>query len=278
MIKKSVTEGRFCIPYRIYGNGGPHIVCLNGVQQSMAMWHSFIQRFSGEYRVVVFDFPGQGKGKVLSGSDHISIDEQVDILKAVVKASGVKDVTICSASWGGVVALAFSAKFPKAIKRMLLGGLGTRPNKIMVETIKKGLCVDSDNRQEMAKVLIKGFGKDLPEKMKNSIYKQFCNMSKERLRAFCDHGLFILSEKNLGEVVDFKNIHTETILIRAENDTITDLDDVKFLAAQLPNCRLITVKDVGHFLHVENDDVLEVYHKFLPASKHLSKSKDTFKG
>ncbi|MGE5197757.1 MAG: alpha/beta fold hydrolase, partial [Deltaproteobacteria bacterium] len=97
--KNTIESGRFVIPYRVYENNGPHIICLNGVQQSMAMWHSFIQRFAHKYRTVLFDFPNQGKGYILSGAPRASLDEEVDILDKVIKATRCNgDLTLCSAS------------------------------------------------------------------------------------------------------------------------------------------------------------------------------------
>jgi len=271
-VKGCITTKRFFIPYRVYGNSGPSIVCLNGVHQSMAMWHSFIQRFAADYKIVVFDFPGQGKGKTFSGEVTTSIDEQVNIFKKVMEVTDVEDVTICSASWGGVVALAFAQKYPQLINRMLLGGMATRPNQSMIETIEKGCRIDICDRQKMAEVLIGSFGENLPEQMKNRIIRQFETMNLEQLQSFCEQGLFVLAQRDLGEIVDLQNISTETILFRAENDTITDLEDVKFLREQIPNCRLKIVKNVGHFLHLESDDVLEDYHKFLPRKFNANKS------
>ncbi|MCR4337997.1 MAG: alpha/beta hydrolase [Candidatus Omnitrophica bacterium] len=262
VIKNQVQVNRFHIPYRVYGNGGPHVVCLNGVQQSMAMWQSFVNQFAKDYRILLFDFPGQGKAQVDMGPVNASIDEQVEILHEVIKASNVHDITICSASWGGVVALAFVSKYPHLTKRLLLGGMGTKPSKTMIEIIKKGCSMDENNREEMAKMLIESFGVNLPEEMKARISRQFCAMSKENLRNFSEHGSFVLS-KNLEEIVDFNNIKVDTVLISGENDKLIDIDDVKFLATQIPNCRLKIVKNVGHFLHLEDESVLNIYGEFI---------------
>ncbi|MCX5706594.1 MAG: alpha/beta hydrolase [Candidatus Omnitrophica bacterium] len=88
-------------------------------------------------------------------------------------------------------------------------------------------------------------------------------MSKENLRAFCEHGLFIISARSLGDIVNFKNIKVETILLNGEKDTIIDLEDVKFLASQIPKCRMQIVKNVGHFLHLEDKNVLDIYNDIL---------------
>ena len=260
MRKDVIKIGRFEIPLRVYENSGPNLVCLNGVQQSMAMWHTFIRRFCDKYRIVLFDFPSQGKGKILSGPSVVSIDEQVDILREILKVAKVKGNTaLCAASWGGVVALAYTAKFQPDVKRLVLASIGTRPNKKMIETIKRGSEIDEGNRDKMAETLLESFGQDLPEQIKLKITTQFRTMSKENLRSFCEHGMFVMSTKELNNVVDLGSIKVRTILLHGEKDAIIDFDDVKFLAAAIPNSEIRIVKNAGHFLHLERESVLDVY-------------------
>ena len=238
IVKGTIETGRFVVPYRIYENEGPHIICINGVQQSMAMWHTFLLRYAPHYRVVLFDFPNQGKGKVVSGPTFVALDEQVDILREVIKATGTnKNVSICSASWGGIIAMAFASRYHNEVKKLCLASLGTKANDAMVETIKKGFQIDPENRQKMADILIESFGQNLPESIKNKIVTQFHAMSQENLRAFYEHGLFVVSTKKLGDLINLSNIKAKTFLIYGEKDTIIDLEDVKFLASQIPQCR-----------------------------------------
>jgi pimeloyl-ACP methyl ester carboxylesterase len=69
----------------------------------MAMWHSFVCRFSDRFRIVLFDFPNQGAGRIVEGASYLSLEEQVDILNAVIDATGGEGrLSVCSASWGGV--------------------------------------------------------------------------------------------------------------------------------------------------------------------------------
>lgn len=265
IVKGSIELGRFVVPYRIYENEGPHIICLNGVQQSMAMWHTFVLRYAPHYRVVLFDFPNQGKGKVVSGPTFVTLDEQVDILREVIKATGInKNVTICSASWGGIIAMAFASRYHNEVKQLCLASLGTKANEAMVETIKKGFQIDPQNRQKMADILIGSFGQNLPENIKNKIVSQFHSMSEENLRAFYEHGLFVISTKKLGDLINLSNIKAKTFLIYGEKDAIIDLEDVKFLSSQIPRCELKVVKGAGHFLHMEREDTFDIYGDVLP--------------
>ena len=236
------------------------LICIHGIQQSMAMWFSLIRRFSREYKIVVFDFPNQGKGKITSGSAYVSLEEQIEILEKVIdQADCGHNLSICSASWGGVIAAAFAVKYPEKVKRLILASLGTKPNKKMIETIKKSAEIPTENRKEMAETLIESFGQTLPEEIKSKIISQFERMSPETLQAFSQHGLLVISTRQISNVVDLSKIRCETILLNGENDTIIDLQDVKFLASQIPNCQIRIIKDVGHFLHLEKKELLEVY-------------------
>ena len=263
-VKDVITTGRFEIPYRLYENDGPHLICLNGIQQSMAMWQGFIARFAPSYRIVLFNFPGQGNGRALSGPTRASLKEEVEIVYDVIKKTGVnQDVSFCTASWGGVIALAFAAQHPHAVKRLLLGSIGTRPNKKMIEIIQEGLSIGTDNREQFAEHLIQSFGENLPESIKKKIGAQFRTLSEANLQAFCEHGLKVISAQKLSDHINFKNIAVETIVIRGEDDVIVDLDDVMFLSSQIPNCKLKVIKNVGHFLHLESDVALDVYQELL---------------
>ena len=263
-IKGKLSVQRFVVPYRVYGEAERTLVFINGIMQSMAMWHTFVRRFSQSYRIVIFDFPNQGSGRVVAGSFQLSLEEQVDILDAVIKAAGGEDqLTVCSASWGGVVAMVYAARHPQQLKRLILASMGTRPNQKMIETITKGLEMPTVNRLEVAETLIESFGQDLPEAMKNKIMRQFQRMGSEELAAFCQHGITVLSVRELGKVVDVSKIQCKTILVHGEKDAIVDLEDVRFLASQMPHSEVKVIKDVGHFLHLEKDELLDVYEDIL---------------
>jgi pimeloyl-ACP methyl ester carboxylesterase len=63
--------------------------------------------------------------------------------------------------------------------------------------------------------------------------------------------------------IDLKKVSVETVLIRGEEDTIVDLEDVMFVSSQIPNCQLRIIKNVGHFLHMESEEVFDVYRELL---------------
>jgi pimeloyl-ACP methyl ester carboxylesterase len=267
-VKGKLTVQRFIVPYRVYGAGTDTLVFINGVQQSMAMWHSFVRRFKESYRIVLFDLPNQGGGRVVAGSAHLSLEEQVDILTAVIEATSAGHrLTVCSASWGGVIAMAYAVRYPGRLKCLILASMGTRANQKMIDMISQGLQRRVKDPLKVAESLIEGIGQDLPVAMKNKIVSQFRHMGPDAFQAFLQHGSTVLSVRELSKVVDVSKVQCKTILLHGENDTIVDLDDVRYLTAEIPRSELRVIKNVGHFLHLEKEELLDVYEEILAASR-----------
>ncbi len=260
--KGKIHFNRFNIPYRIYGQGDD-IICLNGVQQSSAMWLSFLKYFGSDYRITLFDFPHQGKAEVKKGINSVSLDEQVDILHKVVDELEIKAPTICSASWGGVVALAFALKFPQEVKRLILASIGLKPNQKMRSAILEGTAIEDSQRQKMADVLINSFGNGLPERVKKQIITQFKSMSEDRVKAFSEHGLSVLFKGSLEKVLPLSKIKTPITIIYGAEDMIIDYEDADKLAKKLPDAQIKVIDKVGHFLHLEDENILKFYEQIL---------------
>jgi len=166
------------------------------------------------------------------------------------------------------VAISFASRYRNEVKKLCLASLGTKANDKMIETIQKGSRIDPRDRQKMADMLIASFGQNLPENIKKKIVTQFQSMSEENLQAFYEHGLFVVSTKKIGDLINLSTITAKTYLIHGEKDTIIDLEDVNFLASQIPHCEVKVVKGAGHFLHMEREDIFDIYQEFLPIPPH----------
>ena len=53
------------------------------------------------------------------------------------------------------------------------------------------------------------------------------------------------------------------MLLHGENDVIIDAEDVRSLAAQIAHAEMRTIKGVGHFRHLEKEEILDVYEEVL---------------
>jgi len=268
-----ITVGRFLIPYRLFGQGSQFLVCVNGAQQTMAAWRPVVNYFSRDYRLLLFDFPGQGRAQIISGSAVVALDEQVEVLHQVVSAQNTGKSIIAGASWGGIVVAAFASRFPQLVDKIILASFGIRVNDKLVQAIKEGQRLNGTaTGEQVADVIIKYFGQHLNEGFKKRMHDQFKNIKKEHLENFHAHGQVLKTTKHINEVVDLHSIRAQTLIINGEMDTVMDLEDVTLAAAQIANCVVKIVPGVGHFLHNESDDVLSIYRDFLsiPSERQLS--------
>jgi pimeloyl-ACP methyl ester carboxylesterase len=269
-----MTIGRFQIPYRVFGRGSRFLVCVNGAQQTMAAWRPVVTYFSEDYRLLLFDFPGQGRAQIISGSSVVALDEQVEVLHQVLVAQNFPEKSIVAgASWGGVVVAAFASRFPQLVDKIILASFGIRVNEKLVQAIREGQQLNGTaTGEQVAGVIIKYFGQHLNDAFKKKMYDQFKNITKEHLENFRAHGQLLETTTHINEVVDLHSIKAQTLIINGEMDTVMDFDDVILAATQIANCVVKVVPGVGHFLHNESEDVLSIYRDFLsiPSERQLS--------
>jgi pimeloyl-ACP methyl ester carboxylesterase len=238
---------------------------VNGVQQVMTVWKSVVSRLSKNYRNITFDFPGQGKSKILTGLLKVTFDEQIEIIrKILVSNDAFAQFSIAGASWGGLVAAAFAAKYPHRVNKLLLGSFGVKKNRKMKKIIERAHDLYKlDAREEMGPFIIKSFGTGLPENYKQQIINQFQKISRENIEIFYQHILLMSSQECIDELIDLKKITAKTLMVYGQNDPIIDFDDVVYASYQIPHCELKIIPDTGHFLHFEKKEIIDIYVDFL---------------
>ena len=263
MINK-IKFSRFEIPYKVYGNSGSHIICVNGAQQTMAVWRSFISYFSKKYKVIVFDFPGQGRAKINHGNQSISFDEQIDVLHEIVKTLSCESkVNLFGSSWGGIVVARFASCYPNLVNRAILASFGIKPSEKMTQVILEGQKLYHNSQgKKIGKLILESFGQQIPDVLKNKIIYQFETMSEEYFMAFLAHSKFVNSIRHVSDIVDLNKIRAKILIINGENDTLLDSNDIRSASLLIPDCKYKIVKTAGHFLHFERADILQVYDEF----------------
>lgn len=262
--KNNIKYKRFIIPCRIYGEGDTCLLCVNGAQQSMGVWRQFISVFSKKYRVILFDFPGQGYGKILSEPKSISFTEQLECIEQVLsEAEPYKKLYIFGASWGAIMASAYASKYSAKVDKLILGSFATKGNDKLNDLITEGLRLyEAGEGHKGGDLLISGFGNNITNSLKKKIKHQFASMSEDHFRAFCAHSKFVRDTKDIAGIINFSAISAKTLLVYGKNDTICDYNDVKMLTSTMTNATMKTLDNVGHFLHFEDQSIMNIYYKF----------------
>lgn len=262
--KRSLLHGRFEIPLRCYGNHPDVLLCVSGVMQTMAVWREVIRRFSNDFTVVVFDMPGVGRSKILSGGAHVSLDEQIEVVHTLIQhLEPAGELTLAGSSWGTAVATGYAARHPEAVQQLVLSSFGMKPNSEMLRMVDK--AQELYHRRDYAagaEIIIGMFGQKIGHAYKRQIETQFANLSDHNAESFYEHCRNIANLPKLVDWVDLTKIKARTLIVNGAMDRIIDQQDMWTAAKRIPDCECVLIDEVGHFLHFERPEVLDYYMAF----------------
>ncbi|MFK8014033.1 MAG: alpha/beta fold hydrolase [Gammaproteobacteria bacterium] len=276
--KGSIKTGRFEMPYRRYGDSPNMLVCVSGALQTMAIWRTVVNRFSDDFTVVVFDMPGVGRSKILSGSAHVTVDEQLESLHALIDAThSGGELTLSGSSWGTAIAALYAARQPNAVQHLVLCSFGIKPNAALEQVVHRATALfEARDFAGGADLILEVFGKNIGNSYKRQIVAQFKQLTGDQAESFHEHCSNILKLGRLDDEVDLSEIKARTVIVNGADDPIVDMEDMALAQRLIPNCELRLIEGVGHFLHFEKPELLEEYAEFLlpdnPATSLLERS------
>ena len=268
MAKEVVTVGGFEIPYAVYTQGPECLICVNGMQQTMASWRPVVRRLSaaGRYRVVLFDFPYQGRARAIDSAQPVTLAEQVAVLHRVVEAAApFQSVALIGGSWGAVVAAAYAAEHPSRVTKLLLGSFQPRANRRLRDVARRGQALVEQGRiDELAGLFITEFGQGMPPDRQRALQAQFRTLRSDQVLQMYRQGSVLAEATALADLVDLRAIRAETLVVNGTDDPLVDAADPAI--RQIPSAELCVVPGAGHFLHLERPEMIDVYNEFFHRS------------
>jgi len=268
--KRTIVAGPFTIPVAEAGSGPLVLVCVNGMQQTMAMWRSVLKRMTATgYRTVLFDFPNQGRAAGLNrhlGSSSLSVEQQVDVLHAVVEhvAPGQR-VALIGGSWGALVAAAYASAHPARVSRLILGSFETRPNPKLRQVARDGRAlVEMGRGAELGELFVAEFGGGMDAARRSAVEAQLRTLGPEQYRQMYDQARLLVEDIDFESFVNLQRIDAHTLIVNGNADPIVDWTKTQQTAARFRSASFEIVP-AGHFLHFERPEILDTYASFLTA-------------
>ena len=230
------------VNYIQYGNG-KDVVLLHGWGQNIEMMRPLGDPLSQNYRVTIIDFPGFGESE--EPKIAWTIDDYSNMLELLVKKLKIKKPTIMGHSFGGRVAIRYSAN--NSIDKLVLFGspcvrLDTNPS-LKVRILKKLKTLPGMNN----------IGEYMKKYIGSRDYKAASPIMREILVNTVNEDLSSYASK----------IEEPALLIWGENDTEAPLEDAQMLEKLLPDGALIVLPGT-HYAYLENlGQVLNILNSFL---------------
>ncbi len=231
---------------------GTAIVLLHGFLENQSMWENYTLEFSKKYRVITIDLLGHGETHCL-GYVH-SMEDNADVVHAVLHELKIRKAIFVGHSMGGYVALAFAELYPENIKGLVLMNSTSRADSDERKTNRdRAIKAVKQNYTNFVRLSIANlFSEDNREKLAEEIEKVKIEALKTPLQGIVAslEGMKIRKDREV--LLHFGRY--PKLLVLGKKDTVLVYEET---IEQIENTdvQLITFPD-GHMSHIENRDAL----------------------
>jgi pimeloyl-ACP methyl ester carboxylesterase len=236
---------------RIEGQGEPLLI-VHGFLGMSDNWKSLGTQYANEgFQVHMLDLRNHGRS---FHSDEFSYELMVSDVFEYCEFHKLKNISIIGHSMGGKVAMLLATTYPDLIKKLIVADIGPKYYAPHHQDILAGLnAVDFSIKPDRTQVeetlypYIPDFG-TRQFLMKNLYWKEPGQLDFR-------FNLKVFNEKieKIGDALSVDLVFSKpTLFIRGGNSRYILDKDIPDIQKHFPNFNLVTIPNVGHWLHAEN--------------------------
>lgn len=232
---------------------GEVIVLLHGFLENSGMWDFFRDEFKLSKRIISIDLLGHGQSGCL-GYSH-EMDENANVVFAILEYLKIDKCSIVGHSMGGYVALSFAEMHVEMVSKLVL--------------LNSTAAADSVEKKQNRSRAIVAVKKEHETFVKMAVANLFALKNRKKLSKIIDNtklealktpvqGIVASLEgmKSRTDKIDFfRNLSVKKLLLLGKLDTILNFDLTK-KQAENSNIEVIAFPD-GHMTHLENTAELQ---------------------
>jgi len=233
---------------------GTAVVLLHGFLENKTMWDKYVSALSKNHRVITIDLLGHGETECL-GYVH-TMEDQADMIFAVLISLRIRKIVLVGHSMGGYVALAFAELYPDNVKGLFLLNSTSRADsderKINRDRAIKAV---KQNHTNFVRISISNlFSEDNREVLAKEIEKVKLQALKTPLQGIVAslEGMKIRKDREV--LLHFAPYPIQLVLGEKDGvliylETIDQIEGTKVELTTFPD---------GHMSHIENEKELKI--------------------
>jgi len=257
--------------YRLVGNGSEPVVLIHGGPGFTSDYLADdLMPMARNHKLLIYDQRGIGRSTLVSDSTALAAQRYAEDLEAIRTHLGHEQLTLLGHSWGVVPATLYAMQYPERVRRMVLvatipaqrNGLenafesmaaarddATRIRMAELSRIREANPADLAACREYYQLWFTPFfgASNAASRMKGNV----CAGSPESLTNKQNVNKFTFA--SLGDwdwTTALSRVRVPTLIIQGDRDPLP-IASAREWAAAMPNARLLSLKGVGHFPHVE---------------------------
>jgi 3-oxoadipate enol-lactonase len=241
--------------YEVTGTGPP-LLFLHGLGMGRQVWEPIINQLKNDNRCISLDLHGFGKNKAPEELQRIPFSRWIVQIKDILEELCLDNIHLVGHSLGSFIALAFAAKYPSQC--LSVTGISTLPefNETMTNAFEqRALRVEKLGLGSIIDDLVKGGFSSKTLQNNQDIVEKYKSIVSENSSS--QYALCCRSIANLNNHPILGNISTPVQLIVGLDDKITPPSFAEIVSGSIVECKMYTLEDCGHQIHMENRRKLE---------------------
>src|SRR5215212_4540804 len=255
-------ETRFCtapdgvgIAYAIAGEGPPLVKASNWMthldyERQSPVWRHWVSELSRGHTLVRYDERGCG----LSDRDFAgtpSLESYVNDLAAVVDAAGLERFALLGMSGGGPTAIAYAARNPERVSRLVLYGTWARGRDFRDDA-------QVEQSRVMGELIRVGWGGAVPafRQVFSSIYIPSAGEEQKRwydelqqVSSSAEVAVRLWKSRSATDITETaRRVEQPALVLHARDDRAVPHEEGRRLASLLPDARFVTLESDNHVL------------------------------
>lgn len=274
-------EIRFCtsadgvrLAYATSGTGPPLVLSstwlthLEHQWRSLA-WQPWLTALSRAHTLLRYDSRGCGLSE--RDVERLCFESWVNDLEAVADAAGFGRFALLGTCWGGPVAIAYAARHPERVSRLVLYGTYARgrlrradlpqqidKGRLLLELTELGWGIDNHAFQQVWALQFQPGG---------SLEHLRSWSEQQRLATSAGTAVRLMqSSWNVDVTLDARRIRCPVLVIHAERDAVVPLAEAQRLASLIPDSRFVLLDSENH-MPLDSEpgwpQLMQLVHSFL---------------
>ena len=244
------------IAFAIAGDGPPLIKVGNYMGHveydwDSPVWAHWLEELTRNHTLIYYDERGSGLSDW--NAEDVSFEAWVRDLEAVVDAAGLQRFPLFAMSQAGAVAVAYAARHPDKVSRLIVHGAYARG------WLKRNLTEEQIEEEKLMIGLMRvGWGRENPAFRQVFAMQLFPDASAEHIRALEEQMRLSVSPKNAVrleskmhriDVCDLApQITVPTLVLHSREDQAVPFEEGRLVAALIPQAQFVALESKNHVL------------------------------
>lgn len=236
------------------GEGEPLII-LHGLFGMLDNWKSFAKEIGSQYKVYLVDQRNHGRS---FHDEDMDYGLMADDLSQFMDKQDLESAYIMGHSMGGKTAMTFAGEYPGKVKKLIVVDIGPKKYEAGHETIfnaMRSLPIDEiESRKEARQHL----GEYITEEgIRLFLLKNLSRKKEGGYRWKMNlEGIYQNYDKILASIPDDIHYEGPALFINGQSSNYITKEDRPMIKKHFPNAQLQTIKNAGHWVHVDQQEEL----------------------